>query len=853
MNEQPGSDPTCDYGPEYYASHCGDAPYSRDVQAWLDFYAAIATEIVRSLTPQKVFDAGCAIGFLVEALWDRGVETHGRDISAFAISQVRPDVRSYCAVGSIADPIEGNYDLVLCIEVLEHMPPAEALRAVASVTASASRILFSSSPIDFDEPTHVNVRPTIYWLRAFRDAAFAPVVEYDAGYVSPHAMLLQRREGAISESELFAVAELVRQRLRVADLQRKVTRLTEAEREALRERDAATAAHSAAERAEADIARAEADLARSEARAARTKTEAMRRDTIAARAIADAERMRFEAARDEADAALAARAEASARAEAAQTALVALQAYAGDLRGQIAAIQTSTSWRMTSPARRILRRSSIAKRLGRSTVRALARIAPSITANRRAARRRLTEQAAMLIASGEFDPVWYLQQNVDIVEAGIDPVTHYLEHGKAEGRLPRPECQPVPEPKAPLPEPISQAEAAGAVVARPSAAQLIQRRFSYLEPLAMFDAPHEPARVTVVTDGINVGSSFGGVGTSLIMAAQMAKRLNAAVRVVTRTDPADAANFGAVLAANQVLWDGNVDFVHSAVEDGQPVAVGPDDVFLTTSWWTTAAVRRAVNPARIICLVQEDERMFYPHGDDRLRCHETLSDPAVRMIVNSRLLFEHFVDGPEPLADLRDRAVWFEPAFPASILDGRRSSDGSRRRRFFFYARPNNLRNLYWRGLEAIAAVMEDGLLDPEEWDVFFVGRGLEELVLPGGVTPHLRQNLPWAEYTDLVRTMDAGLCLMDTPHPSYPPLDLAASGAAVVTNRHGRKTSLLSYSSNILCVEPTVVGLKQGIKDALAMASDIGRRTASCREGIETDWASALAPVLEFLLPKQA
>lgn len=823
MNEQPGSDPACDYGPEYYASHCGDVPYSRDAPAWLDFYAPIATEIVRSLTPRKVFDAGCAIGFLVEALWDRGVEAHGRDISAFAISQVRRDVRPYCAVGSIADPIEGNYDLVLCIEVLEHMPPDEALRAVASMTASASRILFSSSPIDFDEPTHVNVRPTIYWLRAFRDAGFAPVVEYDASYVCPHAMLLQRREGACSESELFAVAENVRHRLRVADLQRKVTRLTEAEREALRERDAATAERSAAEQAEADTAR-------SEAKAARTETEAMRRDAIAARAIADAERLRFEAAREEADAAFAV------RAEAAQAALVALQAYAGDLRGQIAAIQTSTSWRLTSPARRILERSSIAKRLGR-----------------RAARRRQTEQAATLIASGEFDPVWYLQQNVDIVGAGIDPVTHYLEHGKAEGRLPRPECQPVPEPKAPLPEPVSQAEAAGAMVAPPSAAQLIQRRFSYLEPLAMFDTPHEPARVTVVTDGINVGSSFGGVGTSLIMAAQMAKRLNAAIRVVTRTDPADAANFGAVLAANHVPWDGNVDFVHSSVEDGQPVAVGPDDVFLTTSWWTTAAVRRAVNPARIICLVQEDERMFYPHGDDRLRCHETLSDPAVRMIVNSRLLFEHFVDGPEPLADLRDRAVWFEPAFPASILDGRHRSDGSGRRRFFFYARPNNLRNLYWRGLEAIAAVMEDGLLDPEEWDVFFVGRDLEKLVLPGGVPPHLRQNLPWAEYVDLVRTMDAGLCLMDTPHPSYPPLDLAASGAVVVTNRHGRKTSLLSYSSNILCVEPTVVGLRQGIKDALAMASDIGRRTASCREGIETDWASALAPALEFLLPKQA
>ena len=58
----------------------------------------------------------------------------------------------------------------------------------------------------------------------------------------------------------------------------------------------------------------------------------------------------------------------------------------------------------------------------------------------------------------------------------------------------------------------------------------------------------------------------------------------------------------------------------------------------------------------------------------------------------------------------------------------------------------------------------------------------------------------------------------MDTPHPSYPPLDLAASGAVVVTNRHGRKTSLCQYSENIVCVDPTVEALKAGIADGSSL-----------------------------------
>ena len=210
------ADPDAMYGAEYYHSHCGDVPYAQDFPQWLEFYGKIADEIVRSFTPTRVYDAGCAIGFLVAALWDRNVEAHGRDISAYAISQVRADVREYCDVGSIADPVTGTFDLVLCIEVLEHMPEQEAIAAIRTMCATAPRVLFSSTPSDLDEPTHVNVRPTLYWLRQFAAVGFAPAVSYDASYVCPHAMLLERADVTPREDALIAFAEIVRQRIRFA-------------------------------------------------------------------------------------------------------------------------------------------------------------------------------------------------------------------------------------------------------------------------------------------------------------------------------------------------------------------------------------------------------------------------------------------------------------------------------------------------------------------------------------------------------------------------------------------------------------------------------------------------------------
>ena len=50
----------------------------------------------------------------------------------------------------------------------------------------------------------------------------------------------------------------------------------------------------------------------------------------------------------------------------------------------------------------------------------------------------LKEGAAAGLAPGpDFDGVWYLRRYPDVADAGWNPLLHYLEHGKREGRLPR--------------------------------------------------------------------------------------------------------------------------------------------------------------------------------------------------------------------------------------------------------------------------------------------------------------------------------------------------------------------------------------------------------------------------------
>src|SRR5215469_7822755 len=175
----------------YYKTGCG-LPYERN-EHWLTFFGLIADEIIRSLKPRTVFDAGCAKGFLVESFWDRGVKAYGIDISEFAVSQVRRDMQRYCRQGSILEPLKGRYDLVTCIEVLEHLTPEETEIAIANLTAITDAIVFSSTPSDFTEPTHYNVQPSIRWLSQFAALGFWPDCVFDASFVAPHAILLRHQ------------------------------------------------------------------------------------------------------------------------------------------------------------------------------------------------------------------------------------------------------------------------------------------------------------------------------------------------------------------------------------------------------------------------------------------------------------------------------------------------------------------------------------------------------------------------------------------------------------------------------------------------------------------------------------
>jgi hypothetical protein len=168
----------------YYAHGCGELPYQRD-PIWLDMFDQIAKRIIQDIQPRAVLDAGCAMGFLVEGLRKFDVEAFGVDISDYAIQNVHENIKPYCWQGSITDSFPQKYDLIVTIEVLEHMSKEQSEAAVANLCAHSDDILFSSSPFDYKEPTHFNVQPPEYWVNIFSRHSFYRDVDFDASFITP--------------------------------------------------------------------------------------------------------------------------------------------------------------------------------------------------------------------------------------------------------------------------------------------------------------------------------------------------------------------------------------------------------------------------------------------------------------------------------------------------------------------------------------------------------------------------------------------------------------------------------------------------------------------------------------------
>jgi len=299
----------------------------------------------------------------------------------------------------------------------------------------------------------------------------------------------------------------------------------------------------------------------------------------------------------------------------------------------------------------------------------------------------------------------------------------------------------------------------------------------------------------------------GGPNTALQLGARVAAR-GVAVRFVATHGGVDDASYLHDHVLGLLASGARPDIRFEAAGREATLQVGRDELVMAT-WWPTAHLARrtlvASGRADFLYLVQDVEPAFYPWSTNYALALETYAMP-VRPIFNTGLLREHFLQGGIGLAAWREAraSTWFEPAVDTALFR-RHSRPAGAPPRLLFYARPGKPRNLFDLGLRALRSAVQSGAL--EGWTFQAIGEPVPELALGRGATLRPTAWQSYADYAALLGESDLLLSLMLSPHPSYPPLEMAAAGGLVVTNAFGVKTAeaLRAISPRIHAVEPTV------------------------------------------------
>ena len=180
----------------------------------------------------------------------------------------------------------------------------------------------------------------------------------------------------------------------------------------------------------------------------------------------------------------------------------------------------------------------------------------------------------------------------------------------------------------------------------------------------------------------------------------------------------------------------------------------------------------------------------------------------------------------------------FEPRLAAALRPFLDEPPRERTRRIVVYGRPETPRNAF--------PLIVDGLrewarTDPKArgWKVESAGRKHPSIDLAPGLRLRSLGKLELAAYGALLRESAVGLSLMISPHPSYPPLDMAHLGMLVATNRFAAK-DLSTWHQNIrslasLSADGIAAALRD-LTDAFEADPGVGDRGAPLRPDFLAD-----------------
>jgi SAM-dependent methyltransferase len=153
----------------------GFAEHGGDLQGSVASAEVVVPLVIDWLHPRSVLDVGCGFGAWMQAFLDAGVPSvHGVDSGSSDELTVDAGLYTQHDLRDGAPAVADRFDLVVCLELAEHLPATAARRLIDSLCQISDRVLFSAAIPGQGGPRHINEQRQSYWANLFAEQGFAP-------------------------------------------------------------------------------------------------------------------------------------------------------------------------------------------------------------------------------------------------------------------------------------------------------------------------------------------------------------------------------------------------------------------------------------------------------------------------------------------------------------------------------------------------------------------------------------------------------------------------------------------------------------------------------------------------------
>lgn len=330
-------------------------------------------------------------------------------------------------------------------------------------------------------------------------------------------------------------------------------------------------------------------------------------------------------------------------------------------------------------------------------------------------------------------------------------------------------------------------------------------------------------RINLLVPSINPEHVFGGISTALKFFEKLIEESGYCSRIIlTDATPSRTALKQYKDKYTYVKASKDSDARHQIVGYSdrymQSIPVSENDYFMFTGWWTAYCAQEAyleftketgIKPNKFINFIQDYEPGFYPWSSRYLLADSTYRNEYPQLAVfNSKLLHEFFIQNGYSFY----KEYEFDPVLNGKLKEILEKNFGkvNKKKQILVYGRPSVDRNAFSIVVSSLKKWVENQK-DIEDWEILSAGEYHLPVELGKGKELVSVGKLTIEQYAQTMLDTYAGISLMSSPHPSYPPLEMSVFGIKVITNNYSNK-DLSSFNSNITSVasaSPSVIAAK--------------------------------------------